>query len=402
MTPPDLSSGADRGAAVSRKMLDQHDPYADIPLIEAVDQHDPTSAAPIQGPVLVFTSFAELAARVDAAGPRRWLLRGVWPAGDYGVHAAEAKAGKTWNVADLAVSVASGTPWLGHIEVDQPGPVLMFVGEGGEANTVRRIRAVAAERNITAETLPIMVCTRAPHLANTAHIAMMAAQIEQTRPVLVTLDPLYLAAGGANLADLYGMGALLERPQLVCQQYGASLFVAHHFNRKQGGGAGRMSGAGPAEWGRVLISAEIKSRHTDPDTRATTVVTELDVIGGEVPDQTFRVTRRISSDNPDSLDAALHVTTAVEHGHGDTPNTAPRGSTEPPSHRKLLDALAAADGPRTSPQLVDWIAATHGHGLRRETTSRALTELERQGLVVGEIAGPFEPKRWSLTDHHDE
>jgi hypothetical protein len=36
---------------------------------------------PPERPVLEFLPFAKLAAKVDAAGPRRWLLRGVWPAG---------------------------------------------------------------------------------------------------------------------------------------------------------------------------------------------------------------------------------------------------------------------------------------------------------------------------------
>jgi len=47
--------------------------------------------------------------------------------------AAEFKAGKTWAITDLAVSVASGTPWLGIFPVDAPGPVLLFAGEGGNA-----------------------------------------------------------------------------------------------------------------------------------------------------------------------------------------------------------------------------------------------------------------------------
>jgi hypothetical protein len=110
-------------------------------------------------PALVFQTLAELAAEVDAAGPRRWLLRGVWPARDYGVHAAEKKAQKTWNTADLAVSVAAGTLWLGAIEVDHPGPVLMFIGEGGKTNTVRRPRAVAEARGVVAA--PIADCCHA-------------------------------------------------------------------------------------------------------------------------------------------------------------------------------------------------------------------------------------------------
>ena len=79
----------------------------------------------------------------------------------------------------------------------------------------------------------------------------MARQIHAQCPKLVIVDPLYLSARGANLADLYAMGEMLEGVQRLCQEHGAALLVVTHFNRKQGAGAGRITGAGPAEWGRV-------------------------------------------------------------------------------------------------------------------------------------------------------
>ena len=69
-------------------------------------------------------------------------------AGDYGMFAAEFKAGKTWAMTDLAVSVASGTPWLGIFEVERPGPVLLFAGEGGARKIARRFRAVCESRGL--------------------------------------------------------------------------------------------------------------------------------------------------------------------------------------------------------------------------------------------------------------
>lgn len=363
-----------------------------------VDGEAPPSA------VLEFHTFADLAARVDAAGPRRWLLRGIWPAGDYGVHAAEQKAQKTWNTADLAVAVASGTPWLGKIPVDKQGPVLMFVGEGGQANTVRRIRAIAAERDLTAEELPIVVCTRAPHLNNTVHITLMAEKIYEMLPALVTLDPLYLAAAGANLRDLYGMGELLERPQHICQAVGAALWVVTHFNRKEGSGAGRITGAGPAEWGRVIVSAAVKSRRTEPDTQASDVITELEIIGGEVPDQTYRLHRRIQADDPDDLDSALCLVTTVSATVADTDDQGKHDTPDdlPPATKKILEAITAANGPTTSRQMVDWISSKYGHGLKRPTVSSSLTELRKHGLVCFEEIdnmGRFPQKYWSLHEN---
>ena len=149
------------------------------------------------------------------------------------------------------------------------------------------------------EDLPITVCGRAPHLSDAAHLAAIDEQLERLTPKICVLDPLYLSARGADMKDLYAMGAVLEAIQLRCQRVGASLLVVTHFNRGQGQGAGRITGAGPAEWGRVLISATVKARHTDRVTKATRVLTELDIIGGEIPDQRLLLHRHIWADDPE-------------------------------------------------------------------------------------------------------
>lgn len=359
---------------------------------------DPQGAEPSASP-LAFSSIADLAERVDSAGPRKWLIRGLWPAGDYGVHAAEMKAGKTWTTVDLAVSVAAGVPWLGHVEIDDSGPVLMFAGEGGEANILRRLRAVAESRGVVAEELPITICTRSPHLADTEHLESMRAEIKRLEPRLVTLDPFYLSARGAQLGNLYEMGALLEAIQHMSQDVGASLLVVTHWNRGQGRGAGRITGAGPAEWGRVLISAKVISRHTD-SSHATNVITELDFLGGEIPDQTLRVQRRIWSDDPDDLNSALHLEVTVTET--EARSSEERSETLPPAARKLLEAFKALEGSgteTTNTTLVDSIADRWGHGLKRETTSRTLNDLKRRGFVdfVSEGEDQFAPKVWQLT-----
>jgi hypothetical protein len=325
---------------------------------------------------LTFHTLADLCARFDAAGPRRYLIRGVWPAATYGVHGAPMKAQKSWNAFDAGVSVASGTDWLGAYPVDDPGSVIIFAGEGGEAAIVRRLRAICASRDLNAEDLPITICIRAPHLSDLGHLQLMADHLAATRARLVILDPLYLAAGGADSKDLYAMGGLLERPQHLCDQTGTALLVVTHYNRQQGSGPTRLTGAGPAEWGRVLIGAEVKSRHTDQATKATTVVAELDVIGGEIPDLTFRIKRTITADDPDNLNSPLHYTVAVLDDDSDS-----HCEDMPPARRKLLDAVTALGRPASQSELIDWIAQKHGHGLYRTTASAQLNELRKTDLV---------------------
>src|SRR5262245_65959469 len=68
--------------------------------------------------------------RANAARtPARWLVVSKWPADAYGILGAVDKAGKTWAVLDLAVSVVTCTPWFGALPVEVSGGTTVFLGE---------------------------------------------------------------------------------------------------------------------------------------------------------------------------------------------------------------------------------------------------------------------------------
>lgn len=262
---------------------------------------------------------AQLASRVEERGETQWLAQPIWPEGDYGVIAAEQKLGKSWLTMDLAVSASTGTKWLGHFPTMQ-GPVLSFLGEGGERKMERRLQAVEAHRGTRAEDLHL--CFRAPHLTDTRAMAEVRAAIRRIGPTLVVIDPLYLAARGAKTSLLNEMGEHLEEAQHLCQEAGCALVIVHHWNKTgTGQGAERMSGAGPAEWGRVLGSMSGKVA-ADPLTKATTAWLSLSFQGDEIPETKLRLRRRIWADDPSSLDSPLHYEVRVEEqrmddeGHG--------------------------------------------------------------------------------------
>lgn len=353
------------------------------------DEHR-QSAAPTP-PRLRFQTVRELLAEVDALGPPTWLFRGVWPADAYGVLAAEDKAGKTWAITDAAVAVAAGETWLTLFPCDRPGPVLVFVGEGGKRNTVRRLRAVAAAHDVPLEDLDIVVVDRVPHLSNAAHLLELQVHLEQRPPRLVILDPLYLAARGANGSDLYAMGEALEGLQHLCQQAGAALLVVTHFRKDPGvrgkGDPGRSSsritGVGPSAWGRVLITGAVTSRYTDPDNKLSRVVIDWEIIGGEVADQTFRTVREVWADDPDDLASPLHVTWARVEEESSEPAVRAALDDAKPAARRVFQALEKAGAPMTVKQLGD-VLAKDGRALKARTIQDALNSLGPlvDGLVI--------------------
>jgi hypothetical protein len=85
------------------------------------------------------------------------------------VFAAEDKAGKTWAMLDLACSVAAGVPWLGHFPCPSSGPVLVFLGEGGERAMVRRLAAICTHKHLD---LRVANRTTSPDGASTVVLAV--------------------------------------------------------------------------------------------------------------------------------------------------------------------------------------------------------------------------------------
>ena len=388
-------------------------PWPDAPppedpgeLAEVFPLHPPaTLAAPPAGVGrgLVIEDLADVLARVDAAGPPAWLVEGIWPRDAYGVFAAEDKAGKTWAILDLAVSVAAGVPWLGHFGCPPSGRVLVFLGEGGERAMVRRLRAVAAHHGVDLDELGearlLRLCFRVPTLTSGEDLATIEAELANRPAALVVIDPLYLAVGaGATGANLYAMGAVLSAIQAVCQAAGAALVVVTHWNKTgEGTGVQRISGVGPGAWGRVLASAGVAHRATDPATGASTVVLSVELRGGELADQQFRVRRRVWADDPTDLASALHYQVEV------LPDDAPAGAASgaearlKQSRQWVLAALRAGGAMQTVKQLGDRTAA-NDHPLKDRTLQEALADLAAAGLAEGTDDGPGLARSWSPTD----
>lgn len=351
----------------------------DVPAIEwpvlplrEVAAEGPAVEEDVPAPALRFLAVAELRKLVASRGKPTWLFRGLWPGDAYGVIAAEDKVGKTWVAVDAAVSVASGTSWLGRFPCDSPGPVLLLAGEGGERGILRRLDAVAASRGLTLDDLPIRVLLRVPHLTNTKHMAEVRAELETHPARYVTLDPLYLAARGANGNDLYAMGEHLEVLQHISQEAGAALTVVTHFNKTgEGRGSRRITGAGPGAWGRVLVTGTVDASTTDPVTHSSTVDVTWQAIGGEIPATSFAVRRKVWTEDPDDLASSMHYQLEDLEPSQDPGSRRPRADT---AADRVSTVLAAAVAPMTVRQIGDALAVD-GKPLKARTIQECLQAL---------------------------
>ncbi|WP_370582585.1 AAA family ATPase [Plantibacter sp. VKM Ac-2885] len=152
-------------------------------------------------------SAAELA---EAVPPMRWLVKGVWPEGSYGVLAGEKKTLKTYNGLAFALAVASGEPFLGEFEVPKPRSVLMYLGEGGKGPTQHRLQRIAKTMGVDLAALPLRMVFDAGDLTSEEFLTAFDVAVREDSPGLVIVDPLYAYhPPEIEAQNLYARGAML-------------------------------------------------------------------------------------------------------------------------------------------------------------------------------------------------
>jgi hypothetical protein len=153
---------------------------------------------------------------------------------------------KTWTLIDLAVSIATGTPFLGIAPVERRGPVLIFQQEDFHGQMAQRIAAVMQSRflmgwdgDVTTDEIGLTLPPNPPiylhdnrelRFDNPEVMDVLDARIDELRPVLVIGDPLYTMAP----MDDYMAKAIpfMMRLKRMRDQYHTSFMLAHHTSKR--------------------------------------------------------------------------------------------------------------------------------------------------------------------------
>jgi hypothetical protein len=315
-----------------------------------------------------------------------WLARPIWPGDAYGVIGAAWKAGKTWLVCDLAVAVASGGSWCGAWPTPAR-PVLLFLSEGGRRKMLRRLRAVADTKGHRLADLPVRVSLRAPRINALVERSALEAELEAHPAGVVILDPWYLSAPGVSMGELVKVGEVLAHLQDITQAAGSALVISHHWNQTgQGSGAGRFSGAGMAEWGRVLMSVEVASATATEASSTTTLRVEL--TGDEIAPRTAVLRRHVEVvGDPDDLTAPLRYTCQPI----DVP---PELVGRSNAVKRVRAVLERQRGQWLDSRQIGDVLAGWGLPLKDRTIREAAEKLEEADATP---AGGTERKRWCMS-----
>lgn len=219
------------------------------------------------------TTFDSYMAKFGAE-PVKWLVKDWLPEQTVGMVVAPPGSYKTWLLQDLAVSVASGMPFLGQFPVVKKGPVLFMQQEDWHGQTAHRFSLIASRRANLA--LPYMAGDTMhvdvpPHIPIYLHeerrfrfddqevVDAWIEKIKQIRPVLVILDPLYSAGSVEDF--MAGTARQMFLFKSIRDAYGTTFLIAHH-TRKSARPSGEANGRRQSDvperedvWGSQFLNA---------------------------------------------------------------------------------------------------------------------------------------------------
>ena len=175
----------------------------------------------------------------DAPPDHAWLVEDIWREAGVGIVGGPPKGLKTWTVAELAVSVASGTPFLGIHNVKSSGPVLAYFAEDSLPDIKLRLNALCANRDVDLKSLHIDLIDANQLLLNhSGHIKWLDEQVRQAKPRLLILDPFVRLFRG-NEDDAGQVAAVLGHLRRLQREHGTAVLLVHHVRK----GASSTSGA---------------------------------------------------------------------------------------------------------------------------------------------------------------
>jgi hypothetical protein len=315
-----------------------------------------------------------------------WMVEGIWMDKNVGWIAGVGKSYKSVLSLDLALSVASGKPFLGRYRVNLPGPVLMVQEEDPIWRVAHRVQVMSHAKGISQavvnesdyslvfqlreERIPLYVSVGGGFLFQDEEktIALERA-IDRYRPKLVVLDPLFMMAAGL---DEYKSGDMVSALNLMKRwrnDYGCAIAVIHHYN-KAGNGGGRKR-----LYGSMALYAWSENSMFVSRAEGNTIIIERDIKDALIGAQ-------VAVDFQDIDETYSFLAREIEEG-------AFTGSAS----QKIAAFLLSCDvGATVTRQVI-----ADATGLTTKTVSKILKEMNEDGLVLLDTKGPSGQLRVTAT-----
>jgi hypothetical protein len=169
-----------------------------------------------------------------------WLIKKILVEGQPAGLGGPKKSLKTSIALDAAVSLASGTSFLGQFEVPRRVRTLVLTGESGGFVTQETVRRICASKGITPDELEgyFFIGFTLPNLSDDDHMDKLAQFIWDHKIEVVIIDPIFLCllkglSNGKKIdaGNVFDMGPLLQEVGQTCLDAGATPVLVHHFKK---------------------------------------------------------------------------------------------------------------------------------------------------------------------------
>jgi hypothetical protein len=222
-----------------------------------------------QGEVFGFVDAVDFLAEEYA---HDWLIEGVLVAKQSFMVGGKKKCLKTGVLCDLALSLATGTDFLGHFPVPQPRRVAFFSAESGKQDIQHRMATILKQKGGRLERGYLWPSFDRPQLSDGDDLAKIGDFVARQKIDVVIVDPLYLTllAGGDGdtaASNLYQMGTVFGNVAETIIRAGATPILCHHFKKTVQGAdldLDDFSMVGAAEFARQSLLIARRGEYAGP------------------------------------------------------------------------------------------------------------------------------------------
>lgn len=193
------------------------------------------------------TPVGEIAARE----PPDWLVEGMVPKADLAMMFGAPGSGKSFVALDLAFSVATGFTWFNK-KVEK-GPVVWIAAEAVGAMR-NRARAYGQARGLVLDNTDLWVVEQTLSLMSNEDTTALLQVMKEKQPVLILVDTLAAASGGADENSGADMNKVLDNCRKLHAATGALVMLVHHSGKDASRGARGWSGLHGAVRAEFLLT----------------------------------------------------------------------------------------------------------------------------------------------------
>lgn len=324
---------------------------------------------------------------------QQYFVRDVLAVGQHGIVAGRFKTLKTGiGVVDLGLSIATGTPFLGHFEVETPGRVGIFSGESGKAALQDWALRIARAKGIDLAAVDgLFWSTQLPQIGEMAHMDALERWITEAKLDLCIIDPSYLAlsAVAGDAGNVFSVGKLLTQITELGNRINCTFLLVNHNNRARGRTFDPpdlmdVAWSGFAEWARQWICLGPR-REWEPDTGQHWLWMTVGGSAGHAGLYGLDVTEGRRSD-PGGRTWEVEVLSAEEARQGarqekEIGKEAARQAKQAEAIADARDSILAAFRSFGHGQVVSEWAISQASGKRGKAFTEALGQLAREGLL---------------------